>query len=251
MDDNHIASIRQSSALVQEAPLLSTSKQIRTLKELAPVLYDEKCSLKTDLDSPVYETWRDCGDDNVRDLLAKQGLRYDLTIMPPNTFGDEYVKTLGHYHQPNGTTGSYHEIFGVIEGEAQFLIQKQCGQEVVDVLLLVAKEGEKILIPSNYGHVMINASSKRLVTENLISRSCVQCYDHYVKWRGGAYYVLTGDRYVKNSHYSSVPRLQVTRPASPSFLNNSSSLVQSFMNDPKKFGFLNEPAMCLLWKFAQ
>ena len=230
------------------APVASARlRQVRKLRELAPVLYDEEYCSKADPELPVYEVYRDCCDE-ARDLIRKHGLRYDVTVMPPLLLGEEYVKTLGHRHLPCGEVGSHPEIFNVVEGEAQFLIQEQRSQDIIDVSLLVAKEGEKTLIPPGYGHVMINASSRRLVTENLISQNCIQAHDQYVKNRGAAFYILSGGRHVRNPRYSSVPELRMSKCIMPSFLEGSSGLAQMFLNHPDRFAFLNEPSRFAQWK---
>lgn len=217
-------------------------RQVRRLRELEPVLYDRKYCCRADLELPVYEVYRECCDSKERQIFARQGVRYDVTVMPSLLLGQEYVKTLGHFHLPCGEAGSHPEVFEVLEGEALFLIQKGFVGEVVDVSLLVVREGRKALLPPDYGHVMINASSRRLVTGNLISRNCVQVYDQCVERRGAAFYVLTGGRLVRNPRYSSVPEVRVLRPDMPSFLEGSSGLVQAFLEDPDRFAFLNGPS---------
>ena len=222
-------------------------RQVRRLEELESVLYDMGCLRHLGSDLPVYEVYRDCCDDGARDLLRKHGLRYDVTVIPPLLLGEEYVKTLGHYHLPVGEVSAHPEIFEVLEGEAVFLVQKQSGEEVVDVSLLYAKEGEKVLVPPGRGHIVINASSRRLVVGCLISRSCVRAYDPYVTKRGAAFYLLTGGRLVRNPNYSSAPEVRVLRGEHLPFLERGSGLVQMFLKDPSRLALLNEPSRCAEW----
>ena len=117
-------------------------RQVRRLRELESVLYDSSCLGHLDSELPVYETYRDCCDDEARDLLRKYGLQYDVTVIPPLLLGEEYVKTLGHCHLRVGEVGSHSEVFEVLKGEAVFFLQKQRGADVDDVSLLFAREGE-------------------------------------------------------------------------------------------------------------
>ena len=220
---------------------LAVKRQVRSLRELEPVLYDREYCRRSDPELPVYEIYRECCSDEARRIFARHGVRYDMTVMPPLLLGEEYVKTLGHFHLPCGEAGSHPEVFEVLEGEARFLIQKELEGEVADVSLLVAREGERVPIPPGCGHVMINASSRRLVTGNLISQGCTQSYDQYLERRGGAFYVLTGERLVRNPLYSSVPEVRVLNWKTPAFLEASSGLVEAFLKDPDRFAFLNEP----------
>ena len=219
-------------------------REVRRVKNLLPVLYDKEYCSKADLELPVYEIFRDSCDEEARNLLAKHGLRYDVTIMPPLMLGQEYVKTVGHYHAPFGDAGSHPEIFEVLEGEAHFLIQKQ-GGETINISLLAAREGEKVLVAPDCGHVIINTSSRRLVTGNLISQNCIQTYDQYLQKGGAAVYVLAGQRYVKNPHYSSVVEGGVPRMNLP--FPGDCDLVQAFQQNLEQFAFLNEPKKCPQW----
>jgi len=226
---------------------LAKLHQVRRLRELEPVLYDVDCLRHLDSDLLVYETYRDCCDDEARDLLRKYGLQYDVTVIPPLLLGEEYVKTLGHYHLPLGEASSHPEIFQVLEGEAAFLVQKQGDRGVVDFSLVIAKEGEKVLVPPGRGHVLINASSRRLVVGHLISRNCVQTYDPYLERRGAAFYLLRGGRLVRNPNYFSTPEVRALRAERPLFLKSGFGLVQTFLKNPSRLAFLNEPSRCAEW----
>lgn len=229
--------------------LLSSARlrQVRRLEELAPALYDSACLRRLDSNLPVYEIYRDCCDDQVRDLLRKYGLRYDVTVIPPLLLGEEYVKTLGHFPLPSGVARVHPEVFEVLEGQARFLVQKYQGEQLVDVSLVVAQEGDTVLIPPGSGYVMINASPGRMVVGHLASRSCVEAYDQYVEKRGAAFYFLTGSRLVRNLNYSSVPRVRVLRAETPPFLEGGLGLLQAFLKDPDRFTFLNELSIRAEW----
>lgn len=80
--------------------------EIRYLDDMKMVIYD-KAWAKT---APNFEVYY-----MERELEEKDGLRYDITTIPPNMLGQEYVKTKGHYH-----IGRYQEIYIVLEGEGIF-----------------------------------------------------------------------------------------------------------------------------------
>jgi len=212
---------------------------VRRLKELMPVLYDADSCRGIHPELPMYEVYRDlCGDEE-RDVLLKHGLRYDVMIMPPLMLGEEYVKTMGHKHLPWGEERFDPEIFEVLEGEARFLIQRYQDEELVDVSLVEAQAGDKVLAPPNCGHVIINASSSRLVTGNLISRFCLQTYRPFIERRGGAYYLLKGGRLLRNENYHPIPRVRVLKVEDLGFVERESGLLASFVRYPQLFDFLN------------
>jgi len=237
--DSFLNEIRLRGSLADKRPI------VRRLSDLRPVLFDRDSCAGMDPNLPVYEIYRDMCHGEGQSILAKNGLRYDVTVMPPLLLGEEYTKTLGHYHQPCGEAGSHPEIFEVLEGEAHFLLQKPVRPEFLEVSCLAAKEGEKVLIPSDRGHVMINASSGRLVTGNLISKSCVQTYAKYMERRGAAFYVLSGGRLVRNPCYPEMPEIRPLK-ADTTFLEVRLGLVEAFLKNPDWYRFLNGPD-----KFAQ
>ncbi len=214
---------------------------VRTFKELKPVLYDGALAGNIDSEFPVYTMYRDLCSNRQRDILVKNNLRYDTTVMPPLIMGKEYVKTIGHVHLPGADGWSHPEVYEVLAGEACFLIQRYVDGNLADVSLVKAQAGEKVLVPSNCGHVLINASSSLLVTGNLISRSCLQAYDEFIEHRGAAYYLLEGGRLVRNDNYFSAPDIRVITGPTFSTAEKSSALLTSFLKNPQSLDFLNYP----------
>jgi oxalate decarboxylase/phosphoglucose isomerase-like protein (cupin superfamily) len=213
---------------------------VRRFKELRPVLYDVASCGDIDGELPVYEVHRDSCDEVEQGILLKHGLRHDVTIMPALTLGKEYVKTLGHTHFPRKDGWSHPEIFEVLEGEVHFLLQRYRGEELADVSLVVAQQGDVVLVPPNCGHVMINASSKQLIVGNLVSRDCSQSCKPFIERKGAACFVLRGRRLVKNPNYPSLPEVRTLKPSSFG-LTEYSGLLESFVKRPDLFEFLSAP----------
>ena len=144
-----------------------------------------------------------------RCLEEKNGIRYDITVIPPAMLGLEFVKTKGHCH-----IGAYQEIYIVLEGEAIYLMSRYAGQKgiISDVYAVKARKGDIIIIPSYYGHVTINPSeTEELKMANWISSQCKSDYSLYEKMQGACYYYLkTG--WTKNNNYKSVPELRFEEP---------------------------------------
>jgi glucose-6-phosphate isomerase len=198
---------RQSKIANQRKP------EIRYLTDLIPVLFDRGWA-KTARNIPLYYIYRG--------LKTKNGIRYDVTVIPPKMLGEEFVKTKGHYH-----FGSYGELYKILAGESIFLIQKK---EAKDVYFVRAKRGEYILIPPHYGHTIINPSSKTessstLKIANWVSKDCRSDYKSIERKRGFCYY-YTKSGWVKNKFYKQIPKLKIKRflklsPKSLKFLYGS------------------------------
>jgi len=225
-------SVKPASLVVNDPPM------VRRVKDLEPVLYD--ASSCRNPNQPVYTVYRTLwADDDERSLLHKHHLRFDVTDMPPLMLGEEYAKTFGHEHLPWTEGWSPPELFEVLEGEACFLIQRHNGEKVADVSLKTAREGDVVLAPPSCGHVMINASAKRLIVGNLISRYCLQTYQRFIDQKGGAYFLLNGGRLVRNENYSSLPEVRILDASALNFDKRKSGLLASLAMQPELFRFLN------------
>lgn len=171
---------------------------IRHLNDMKEVVYDKEW-LKTAPNSELYYMYRKVKEEN--------GLVNHITVIPPRMLGEEYIKTKGHYH----TEKEYGEIYAVLEGKGLFLSQKEKDGIIEDVFYVKAEKGEYVMIPSGYGHVMINDSLRDLVTIDWSSEKCKGDYSLIVK-RGGACYFYTKSGWIKNNNYKKVPDLRSEEP---------------------------------------
>ncbi len=189
--------------------LTKREPDIRYLRDMESVIYDKEW-LKT-VDNPaLYYMYRG--------VKEKNGLRYDITVIPPQILGREFVKTKGHKH-----IGSFGEIYVVLEGIGLYLIQKYIPpkdnqeEKVEDVSAIFARAGDVIIIPPYYGHVTINPSSETLKTANWISPDCRSSYDLFQEKGGAAYFALQHQdkekiEWLKNNNYKNIPSLQFKEP---------------------------------------
>ncbi len=124
-----------------------------------------------------------------RDVYTHGSLRYDVTIIPPRMFGEEFVKTYGHYH-PEAKPGlSYPELYQILSGEAVFIMQKKKRDDSVDCIITKCRRGDVVFVPPNYGHVMVNPNpSATLVSANIVSNNFSSEYGEYKENHGAAYY---------------------------------------------------------------
>jgi len=223
---------------------------IRMLSEIEAVLLDRE--ILQGGDRELYYMYRDLAlSQRDRDTMLEHGLRYDITIIPPAMLGREYVKTAGHYHpHAPGTDMSYPEVYEVLAGEGHYMLQKLTGGgSVIDVVLVRALVGDKVIIPPDYGHVTINTSNKELKMANWVSREFSSMYEPYVELHGAAYY-LTEDGFIANPGYRDAPEVRKVKPKSFSEVGlvrgrEIYGLVRDlgkldFLNRPQEFGWLFE-----------
>ena len=224
---------------------------VRRLREIKEVVYDKEFLATADMDMELYYMFRDVSmDEEDAKEIKQRGLRYDITIIPPNTLGSEFVKTAGHYHPyPQGSHLPYPEIYEVLEGEAHYLLQRreEAGgvERITDVIVVEAKSGDKVLIPPNYGHVTINPNKSTLKMANWVARAFSSIYDPIKRRGGAAYFELITGTFIKNERYAKVPDLRYLTPSDIRIRGISlrtDVAMYELLREPEKLAFLVKPA---------
>ncbi len=101
----------------------------------------------------------------------------------------------------------------MIHGRLFLLIQSapQDWDRISEVYLIEAKRGEKVLVPSGFGHVSINPTEDVLVLSNWQPLGNQGIYEPYEMRNGGAYYVVESQRLTKTgtttAEFEFVPNL--------------------------------------------
>ena len=220
---------------------------VRYLSDMKDILYDKEWfySIDNPENMAIYFMYRDLFmDEYDRDLIKKNNLRYDITIIPPFNLGCEYVKTMGHFH-PNipGSSLSFTEIYEVLEGRAHYLLQKNKNDDVLDVVLFEAKKGDKVIIPPNYGHITINPTKDELKMANWVSNTFSSEYEKIKKMGGGAYFELVDNTFIKNKNYDNLPELRKlrTKDFNDFGIKKGKDMYLIIREDPELLEFLNKP----------
>lgn len=186
---------------------------IRMLFDMRDVIYDRDWLAGAN-NAELYYMYRDLSlSRNDAAVIKEFGLRYDITVIPPRMLGCEYVKTAGHYHPTvPGMDTTYPEVYEVLSGEAHYLMQRSDKGKIIEVVLVKAKQGDKVVIPPGYGHFTINASNKVLKMANWVARDFESVYEP-VREKGGAAYFILKEGIVKNPGHGDVPQIRMLKPA--------------------------------------
>ncbi len=215
---------------------------VRLLSDMSDVIYDREW-LQDARDVQLYYMYRDLAlTDSDREILRKENLRYDITLIPPNSLGREFVKTAGHYHPKIPGSGlSYTEIYEVLEGRAHYLLQERIADEITDVVLVKAEKGDKVIIPPNYGHITINPTNTLLKMANLVSDRFSSIYEPIKEKHGGAYFELTNGEFIQNNNYKNLPLLRFMEARDLSEFGITKD-IYSLIENTGALGFLNNPS---------
>lgn len=179
------------------------------------------------------------------DLIKTHDLMIDATVINPGKVGEEYVKTVGHYHGIiPGLIISYPEVYEPVSGRFEYLLQStpdSAGK--VDVIWVLAEPGEKVIMPPNWGHVSMNVGNEPALEIDVQKRDNPDASDYslFKENRGGAFY-RTGAGLEANDNYQ-VNSIRIVRPKEkPEWgIVKNKSLYQSVIESPDKFGFLVHP----------
>jgi len=212
---------------------------VRLLRDLKEVLYNKDLMGNGNLDSPLYFMYRDVKREEDSEIFDVAQLRFDITIMEPIHLGFERNKTLGHYHKIGQTGFSYPEVYEVIQGEADYILQQVQEGRVIEVVLVQAKEGDIVYIPSGYWHVTINAGNGLLVMSNLVSKYVEGEYEPVKKYGGIAYFELVDGSLVVNKNYGDVPPIRRINARQTFKRLTEGKLYPQFINDYTNFQFLD------------
>lgn len=151
----------------------------------------------------------------------------NITIWETGKVGAEFIKTYGHYH-----IGDTEETYCIANGEGIVLLQKRKKDEYkkpiddeIDIFIAIeVKTGDKINIPSNVGHLIVNTGNKWLVTidNSPLRKSDTNAglpihadYSPVKKMHGFAYYIIEENgklKYIKNDNYKTIPQVKRVTP---------------------------------------
>ena len=222
--------------------------KIRHLSEMKEVVFDQEFAKTTDLE--LYYMYRDLAENEQdRGKIKKHKLRYDITVINPIMLGKEYNKTAGHDHPlvPD-TEITYTELYEVLEGEAIFLMQDSQENSIKDVYAIKANKNDKVIVPPNYEHIMINASNEKLKTANWICNDfSSNIYEPFKKRQGFSYYAIKNDsneiKWIKNKNYIDIPELKFLEPNLwlEQFDIDKNEEIYSLINNLNKLDFLKNP----------
>lgn len=180
-----------------------------------------------------------------RGLFEKFDLMADATAIKPGQIGAEYVKTVGHYHgYKPGTNVAYPEVYEAVAGQFEYLLQSEPDKNgEVEVIWVVAEEGDKVVMPPGYGHVSMNVGKTMALEIDIQKRDNPNQSDYsmFKEKVGGAFY-RTADGLQKNPEYK-IKSLRIVRPLEvPEWgLLKNTPLYQAVIASPEKFDFLTSP----------
>jgi len=210
---------------------------VRTNHQMKPVLKNKKARAPREF----YYMYRDVAMGKDRGKIAANGLRFDITVLPPFNVGDEPNKTFGHFHPtPKGRACSWPEVYEVLSGHAHYLLQSKG-----EFLVFDARPGDKCLMLPGFGHITVNPSSQEpLVMANWVYPGFKSDYGPIEKNKGACWFETTKG-FVKNPAYKKVLAIQLIAVREfPEFGLTEKPMYSAGVKNPRRFEWLVKP-----WKY--
>lgn len=132
----------------------------------------------------------------------------NVTVWEVGRYGQEYIKTYGHYH-----IGNQPETYKILFGQGIGILQHRNGSGEVDEIRLVkAKAGDTVHVPAGpWGHAFVNVGTTYFITEDDAPNDASHAQNDYLPMKdkhGMAYYIVEENdepKAVPNSHYQNLP----------------------------------------------
>ena len=230
----------------------------RQLAEMEDVILNDNISCP----KVVYQVAQGICKTKDSDKWSQNNLRYDMTIIPPNFIGIEYVKTIGHYHEILLDSGlPAPEVIEIVYGNGMVILQKPLMISdkatnifekynfafIEELYLIKVNKGDKIIVPPGFAHVIINTKNQPLIIGNVQSLNVRHIYEPIKSQHGFAYYVIHKNariEIVQNPHYKMLTGLKKIKSSdynTPIKLKSRKSLYYIALNNPEKMDWLNHP----------
>jgi glucose-6-phosphate isomerase len=229
------------NTLYEEGKLLE--RDVRTVGEMKEVLLDSSFVEDKNIKKFTYFMFRGAGTNKKKETFNAYNIRHDITVLLDYDLGDEYNKTLGHYHPPSPSGPSYPELYEVLDGKALFIMQKRQGGDRYDVKLMKAFPGDKVLIRPGYGHITVNMGKGPLILANLVDKDFTSEYEPIRRMHGGAVYYTAKKNIIVNQNYKEMSLSLEASEVLPEAIAKGKSIYDSYIKNPAAFEFLSKPEL--------
>lgn len=229
--------------VLNEKPL---GRSTRILKDMKDVIKDQEWVKTVKPERKMYYMFRNIYEDTDKTIIEDNNLRYDITIIPPDMMGDEYIKTQGHCHPcVSGTDVTYPEIYQVLNGQAIFMFEKKEGKQT-KTYHIHGKEGDIVILPPGCSHVTINPTDQILILANWVETNFKSDYKPLLKAKGLAYYYIKKDNeneFIKNlAAGKEASELEELMPIDPELIGlKKDEPMYSLIKTPERLAFLTRP----------
>lgn len=182
-------------------------------------------------------------------LLKQRMLVYGVVAYAAGRLGTEPPRSQGHVHSISPHSGwSSPELFEILEGRAIVYAQQFTDEAAGHCVAVVAKEGDKVVVPPSWAHCVINADpTARMMFGAWCDREYGFAYDGVRRHEGLAWFPIVDQenriKWAANPSYApSELSMHAAREYPELGLAPGKSLYQQFLDDPESVMWVSDPA---------
>jgi glucose-6-phosphate isomerase, archaeal len=219
--------------------------ELRSLDSIRPSLRDPRCAGP----DPVYAIAMDVAKREHQDELEKRMLLYGVVTYAKGRLGNEPVRSQGHVHRAAAHSGwSPPELYEIWSGRAVIYMQEFAENDPGRSFAVIAKPGDKVLVPPGWAHATINADPESAMTFGAwCDRDYGFIYEAVRARQGLAWYAMLDSAgklgWQPNPNYSK-SELLIGAPREYRSLGLKAGvpIYTQFENDPESVQWVSEPA---------
>ena len=136
---------------------------------------------------------------------------FSIIIVQNGMLGREYNKVKGYYRNKAENGINYPEVFQVVEGYVEFLLQQpgDSHTKIKDAAMVRLQRSEILVIPPSFGLTIINPSEKPAIISRLRASETQEIYDNFKETKGECYLRVEGGKWDYNDRYEEIPILRL------------------------------------------
>jgi glucose-6-phosphate isomerase len=187
----------------------------------------------------VYEGVRRVEDKELWDTI-----RMDVLVIQPGKLGDCFKHTQGYYRSLAENGYNYPEIFQVVDGYAEILLQQSGNthEQAKDAIMIRVQKFDSFVVPPVYGISIINPSEKRTILSRIRADEAKEITESFVKTKGTCYLRKIDRTWEFNDNYEEIPQLRLAEPQNKwKTVKRGIPIYASYVYRPKHFQPLVEP----------
>ncbi len=171
----------------------------------------------------------------VQDKVFWEDIVFDIFMIYTGFQGEEFNQIPGHYTSiaPNGF--HYPELYQIIEGYAEFVLQQpnESHERVKDAILYRANSRDIIIVPPTHGVTIINPSDKNTIIARIRGREAEDVRKPFTDTHGACYYREKNNKWSYNTNYQEIPTLRLLpTPDKWKIFHRGLSIYQTIVNNP-------------------
>ncbi len=178
---------------------------------------------------------------DVNDVFKKKNIKVDLTVLPSDVAGIEYIKTKAT------KCPQYNKIIEIVNGGGIIIIQKFLSVSDQEILISSVKSTNKIIIPAGYTYTLINDKSTVLIALEFMNNKARNNIT-LDEMKGMAYYVIKKNakkEIVKNPSYRIIDKykkIDWKKYYKKYNITPKTPLSRQLLRKPEKFDWFFKPA---------